>query len=110
MTTITDQLAEALRRIQRATVFSPDGDDVASITIKRGSSEWIAMDKAIAAYDAQRERHPDTDAFMAAADGALNSYYQMTDEPIDRVDDGAWVTVRMFVTNEEAGLSTGEED
>ena len=104
-----EQLATALRDTLRSLEISTEYTTARNPAALR---ECIAPAlAALAAYAAQRERHPDTDAFMAAADGALDSdYYQMTDEPIDRVEDGAWVTVRMFVTNEEAGLSTGEED
>lgn len=55
MNDITEKLAEALRGIRNATVFSADGqEDTASITIKRGSAEWSAMEKSLAEYDAQR--------------------------------------------------------
>jgi hypothetical protein len=80
MTTITDQLAEALRALVAST-FITDDEDLA-IDQERGLVAVEDASIALAAYDAQREKHPDTDAFIAAAESWHDAdYYQMTDEP-----------------------------
>lgn len=81
MTTLTDQLAAALRVIERATVFAADGtEDVASITIKRGSPEWTSMSKALAAYDAQRAQQPATAGLIEKLVAALRAIPSDEDE------------------------------
>lgn len=55
MTAIATQLADALRGIERATVFpAPDGEDIGCIVLKAGCPEWKALTAALAAYDAQQ--------------------------------------------------------
>jgi hypothetical protein len=99
MPPLTDKLADALRALYDAT---PDNE--------RQTPHATKARAVLVEYDWVRAeaRDPDTDAFLAAAREAIASVadeFQMCEDvPIDRVDDGAWVTVRVFVPNFKAGL------
>lgn len=114
MTTITDKLAAALRDAQTE-ISAVEHHPSTSAAMKRAAEvAGIKIRETLAEYDAERatERDPDTDAFLDAAAAAHDAdYYQIVDVvPIDRVDDGAWVTIRAFVSNEDAGVSAPEDD
>lgn len=110
MKTTTEKLAEQLREALD-TIHSISGCAEYEAHRLCRETDTDAMREALAEYDAPgAPEHPDTDAFIAAAAAGHDAdYYQITDDPIDRVDDGAWITIRAFVSNEDAGFSGGEK-
>ena len=99
MKTITEKLADALRGCMVAANVKGGEQAVRAAVMaaaSAGLAEWGAQHGQV---------HPDTDAFLAAAAVGHNAdYYQITEDPIDRVESGAWVALRAFISNEDSGL------